>query len=179
MQAQLAVAADRVEDAFNISHDLQKQHEKLPVGFELEGDLQMRQKNAAAAATAYEKALSRQKNSQLLIKLHTALSQSGKEKQADQRLNQWLKENPTDAVTRTYLAGVYLASKKYDPAIKEYQTILKQHPDHAATLNNLAWVYQQKKDPVALEYAEGIQTGARQSSYPGHTRLDFDREGRC
>jgi len=31
---------------------------------------------------------------------------------------------------------------------------LKQHPDHAATLNNLAWVYQQKKDPVALEYAE-------------------------
>lgn len=44
MQAQLAVAADRVEDAFNISHDLQKQHEKLPVGFELEGDLQMRQK---------------------------------------------------------------------------------------------------------------------------------------
>ena len=154
LQAQLAVGADRVEDAFNISRDLQKQHEKLPVGFELEGDLQMRQKNATAAAAAYEKALNRQKNSQLLIKLHTALSQSGKEKQADQRISQWLKENPTDAVTRTYLAGVYLAGKKYEPAIKEYQTILKQHPDHAATLNNLAWIYQQKKDPAALEYAE-------------------------
>lgn len=82
------------------------------------------------------------------------MSQSGKEKQGDQRVNQWLKENPADAVVRTYLAGVYLAGKKYDSAIKEYQTILKQHPDHAATLNNLAWVYQQKKDPVALEYAE-------------------------
>ncbi|MXS85729.1 PEP-CTERM system TPR-repeat protein PrsT [Nitrosomonas sp. HPC101] len=154
MQAQLAVTANRVEDALNIARDIQKQHEKLPVGFELEGDLQIRQKNAAAATTAYEKALTRQKNSQLLIKLHTALSQSGKEKQADQQINQWLKENPTDAATRMYLAGTYLVGKKYDSAIKEYQIVLKHHPDHAATLNNLAWIYQQKKDPAALEYAE-------------------------
>lgn len=44
MQAQLAVTANRVEDALNIARDIQKQHEKLPVGFELEGDLQIRQK---------------------------------------------------------------------------------------------------------------------------------------
>ncbi|WP_292967469.1 XrtA/PEP-CTERM system TPR-repeat protein PrsT [Nitrosomonas sp.] len=155
MQAQLAAGAGRVEDALNIAREIQKQHEKLPVGFELEGDLQMGQKNAAAAAATYEKALEKQKSSQLQIKLHTALSQSGKEKQADQRITQWLKENPADDAVRMYLAGVYLAGKKYDPAIREYKTILKQHPDHAATLNNLAWIYQEKKDPAAaLDYAE-------------------------
>lgn len=153
-QAQLAAAAERMEEALGIARDIQKQHEKLPVGFELEGDLQMKQKNAAAAAVVYEKALSKQKNSQLLIKLHAALSQSGKEKQADQRVVQWLKENSSDSVTRTYLAGVYLARKQYKPAIREYQTILAQHPDHAATLNNLAWIYHQEKNPAAREYAE-------------------------
>jgi putative PEP-CTERM system TPR-repeat lipoprotein len=154
MQAQLAVGSGRTEEALKIAQDIQKQHEKLPIGFELEGDLQMGQKNAAAAAAAYEKAWSKQKNSQRLIKLHSAMSQSGKEKQAGLHIAQWLKDHPDDAVTRMYLADTYLTGKKYDAAIKEYQTLLKQHPDHAGTLNNLAWIYQQKKDPAALEYAE-------------------------
>jgi predicted negative regulator of RcsB-dependent stress response len=40
----------------------------------MEGDLLMGQKDAGAAASAYEQALAKQKNSQLLIKLHAALS---------------------------------------------------------------------------------------------------------
>jgi putative PEP-CTERM system TPR-repeat lipoprotein len=153
-QVRLAAQTNRPEEALRISREIQKQHEKLPVGFEMEGDLLMGQKDAGAAASAYEQALAKQKNSQLLIKLHAALSQGGKEKQADTRINQWLKENPTDTVTRTYLAGAYLAKQQYDLAVKQYQAVLAQHPDHAATLNNIAWIYQQKKNPAALEYAE-------------------------
>ncbi|HRQ05247.1 MAG TPA: PEP-CTERM system TPR-repeat protein PrsT, partial [Nitrosomonas halophila] len=153
-QARLAAQTNRLDEALRITRDIQKLHENHPVGFEMEGDLLMGQKDAAGAAAAYDKALSKQKNSQLLIKLHTALSQSGKSKQAETRINQWLKDNPTDTVTRSYLAGVYLAQQQYAPAIKQYQAVLAQHPDHAATLNNLAWAYQQKKDPAALEYAE-------------------------
>jgi Tfp pilus assembly protein PilF len=89
-----------------------------------------------------------------MIKQHAALNQTGKESQANARLTKWLEEHPSDSATHLYLAGVYLAKKQYDAAIQQYHIILRDHPNHAATLNNLAWAYQQKKDPLALEYAE-------------------------
>lgn len=152
-QARLAAQAGREDQALKITREIQQQHDKLSAGFELEGDL-LSQKDAAAAAKAYDKALAKQESSQLMIKLHEALARSKNEKQAEKRINDWIKKHPTDAITRTYLAGIYLAKKQYDPAIKQYQAILAQHPEHAATLNNLAWIYQQQKNPAALEFAE-------------------------
>ncbi|MDT8364680.1 MAG: PEP-CTERM system TPR-repeat protein PrsT [Nitrosomonas sp.] len=152
-RARLAAQAGRKDQALKVTREIQQQHDQLSVGFELEGDL-LREQDAASAAKAYDKALTKQKSSQLMIKLHEALVRSNNEKQAEKRINEWINEHTTDAITRTYLAGIYLARKQYDPAIKQYQAILAQHPEHAATLNNLAWIYQQQKNPVALEYAE-------------------------
>ncbi len=152
-QARLAAQAGREDQALKITRDIQRQHDKLSVGFELEGDLLI-QKDPAAAAKAYDKALEKQESSQLMIKLHETLTRGKNEKQAEKRIDDWLKKHPTDAITRTYLAGIYLGKTQYDPAIKQYQAILAQHPEHAATLNNLAWIYQQQKNPAALEYAE-------------------------
>lgn len=152
-RARLAAQAGHEDQALKITREIQQQHDKLSVGFELEGDL-LNQKDAAAAAKAYDKALAKQESSQLMIKLHEALTRSKNEKQAEKRIHDWLKKHPTDAITRTYLAGIHLARKQYDSAIKQYQAILKQHPEHAATLNNLAWIYQQQKNPSALEFAE-------------------------
>jgi putative PEP-CTERM system TPR-repeat lipoprotein len=159
LEAQLALARleihnNNLEEAFKISKEIQKQHANLPAGHELEGDLLMRQSKPAQALNAYEKAFSLNQNSQLMIKQHAALNQTGKESQASARLTKWLEEHPSDSATRLYLAGVYLAKKQYDAAIQQYHIILRDHPNHAATLNNLAWAYQQKKDPLALEYAE-------------------------
>ena len=67
---------------------------------------------------------------------------------------QWLQEHPTDIPARVYLAGTYLAEKQNKAAIEQYQTVLQQDPKYALALNNLAWLYQQEKDPRALEYAE-------------------------
>jgi putative PEP-CTERM system TPR-repeat lipoprotein len=153
-QARLEIQNNNLEQALKISKEIQKQHANSPAGYELEGDLLMRQKKPAQALSTYEKAFSLNKNSQLIIKQSTALSQSGKEKQADTRITKWLEENPTDSSTRLYLAGIYLAKKQYDSAIKQYHIILEEHPNDVPTLNNLAWAYQQKKEPAAIEYAE-------------------------
>jgi Tfp pilus assembly protein PilF len=88
------------------------------------------------------------------VKLHASLSQAGKNKEASARLNQWLKEHPGDAASRAYLAETYIAEKQNKAAIEQYQTILSQNPKYVPALNNLAWLYQQEKDPHALEYAE-------------------------
>jgi len=53
-----------------------------------------------------------------------------------------------------YLAGTYMTDRQNKAAIGQYQTILKDNPTYVPALNNLAWLYQQQGDPVALEYAE-------------------------
>jgi putative PEP-CTERM system TPR-repeat lipoprotein len=143
-----------IEKAIAISRDIQKQHQKSPVGYIAEGDLLMQQKNPALAAKAYEHALAIARNLPLMLKLHTSLSQAGRGKEATSRLIQWLKENPSDVPLRMYLAQVYLGDGQTRSAIEQYQTVLQQNPKYMPALNNLATAYQQEKNPLALEYAE-------------------------
>jgi tetratricopeptide (TPR) repeat protein len=69
-------------------------------------------------------------------------------------LAQWLKESPEDAGVRVYAAEAALRSGKYQNAIEQYEWLLRKTPDDVSMLNNLAWAYQQTKDPRALETGE-------------------------
>jgi len=159
LEAQLALASlesnkGNHEEALTIARQIQKKNNKSPVGFELEGNLMMAQKKPDLAAKAYEQAFSISKNGPLMMKLHASLSQAGKSKAADTRLTQWLKAHPADAPTRMYQAEIFLANKQNKAAIEQYQAALQQNAKNIPALNNLAWLYQQEKDPRALEYAE-------------------------
>ena len=159
LEAQLALAsleADKgnYEQALTIARQIQKKNGKLPTGYVLEGDVLMAQKKYDLAVKAYEQALTISKTVPLIVKLHASLSHAGKGKEASSRLTQWLKEHPADIATRTYFAGIYLAEKKNKEAIELYEIILRQEPEYLPALNNIAWLYQQGKDPRALEYAE-------------------------
>lgn len=153
-QVTLELRKENYDGALAIARQIQKQRAKSPVGYALEGDVLMAQKKPALAVKAYEHAYAIGKSGPLMIKLHASLSQAGKSKEASSRLTQWLKEHPADASTRMYLAGTYLAERQNKAAIEQYQTILRQDPKYALALNNLAWLYQQEKDPRALDYAE-------------------------
>lgn len=153
-QVRLAIQGKDENKALELVKKIQEQHNELPIGYVLEGDLSIAQDKPELALKPYERAFSIEKSSALMIKLHAVLSQMGKEKEADSRLAKWLSDNPTDAQARLYFAGSYLDKQKHDAAIKEYETIVQQHPEHTITLNNLAWLYQQKKDSRAVEFAE-------------------------
>lgn len=152
--ASLEASKGNHEQAIAIARQIQKKNAKAPVGYELEGNLLMAQKKPDLAAKAYEQAFAINKNGPLMVKLHASLGQAGKGKAADARLAQWLKEHPADIQTQMYQAGIYLAAKQNKAAIEQYQAVLQQNPKHVPALNNLAWLYQQEKDPRALEYAE-------------------------
>ncbi|PTR15112.1 putative PEP-CTERM system TPR-repeat lipoprotein [Nitrosospira sp. Nsp2] len=153
-QMGLEARQGNTEKAIAISRQIQKQHQKSPVGYVAEGDLLMQQKNPALAAKAYEHAFAISKNQPLMLKLHASLSQAGRGKEANSRLIQWLKENPSDVPLRMYLGEVYLADGQTRSAIEQYQTVLQQNPKYMPAMNNLATAYQQEKNPLALEYAE-------------------------
>lgn len=159
LDAQLALASLEVgkgnhEQALAIARQIQKQRAKSPVGYELEGNLMLAQKKPDLAVKAYQQAFTISKSGPLMVKLHTSMNQAGKSKEADTRLAQWLKEHPDDTSTRMYQANIYLFGKQNKAAIEQYQTVLQQDPKYVPALNNLAWLYQQEKDPRALEYAE-------------------------
>jgi putative PEP-CTERM system TPR-repeat lipoprotein len=153
-QIALEARQGNIEKAIAISRQIQKQHQKSPVGYIAEGDLLMQQKNPALAAKAYEHALAIAKDQPLMLKLHASLSQAGRGKEANSRLTQWLKENPSDVPLRMYLAQVYLADGQARLAIEQYETVLQQNPKYMPAMNNLAAAYQQEKNPLALQYAE-------------------------
>jgi putative PEP-CTERM system TPR-repeat lipoprotein len=152
--ATLESAQGHHDQALAIARQIQKEKAKSPVGYELEGNLLMTQKKPDLAVNAFERAFAIAKTGPLMVKLHASLSLAGKGKAADMRLTQWLKEHPADIPARMYQAGIYLANQQNKAAIDQYQAVLQQNPNHVPALNNLAWLYQQEKDPRALEYAE-------------------------
>jgi putative PEP-CTERM system TPR-repeat lipoprotein len=153
-QIELAMRNKRPEEALDIARQLQKQNAKLPVGYAVEGDLMMAQNKPAQALPAYEKAVAINKAPELKIKTLQAMTLSGKAKEAQIRAIQWQKENPDDVALGMFVAEGNLARKDFKSAIIQLQDLLKRNPNNPAALNNLAWAYQQEKDPRALETAE-------------------------
>ncbi len=153
-QAELAVHMGKPEQALEIARQIQKQDAKAPFGYVLEGDLAAARHQTAQAVAAYDKALAISGTPQLAIKIAETLKQGGKAKDAQARLAQWQREHPDDLMVPMYVGESHLANKEYKEASEQFAAILKKRPDNPLVLNNLAWTYQQLKDPRALETAE-------------------------
>ncbi|MDQ1830125.1 XrtA/PEP-CTERM system TPR-repeat protein PrsT [Massilia scottii] len=159
LDAQLALASahlrqQQFNDALGVARSMQKQHPKLPVGYVSEADVLLVQRNAMAAIPLYDKAFSLGNNAELLIKLYEALRIVGKTKEADARVQQWRAANPDDVKVPGYLGEQYIANKKYQLAITEFEAILKKAPAYPSALNNLAVAYELAGDARALPTAE-------------------------
>jgi putative PEP-CTERM system TPR-repeat lipoprotein len=137
------------------AREIQKQRPTEAIGYLIEGDISMSQKNWDAAAAIYRNGLKQVSNAtELAIKLNTALLAGGKTADSTQFSNAWIKDHPKDLPYRMHVGDIATARKDYDAAARQYRTILEMAPNNAMTLNNLAWVAGQLKDPKAVEYAE-------------------------
>lgn len=66
----------------------------------------------------------------------------------------WLRHNPGDLSVRSVMAEINVRAGNFAAARKQYEAILKQRPQHAETLNSLANLLMEIKDPGALAMAE-------------------------
>ena len=156
--------AGRYAEAMQLVKKVQSQYPKSHAGSMLEGDVRFAEKQYAQAATAYENAYTTARSGQLAIRLHSALALAGKQSEGEAKLTGWLKTNPDDLPVRIYLADVYLKQQKHKSAIEQYEYILKKQPQNLLVLNNLAWTYQQVKDPRSLQVAEQAYKASPQSA---------------
>jgi putative PEP-CTERM system TPR-repeat lipoprotein len=72
----------------------------------------------------------------------------------------WVAEHPRDASVNFVLGMVSLQKGDRDAAIARFQTVVEAEPKHADALNNLAWLYGEKKDPRAFEFARRAHEAA-------------------
>lgn len=106
------------------------------------------------ALTLYQEAYDKQPSGPALLALYGALIQAGKTEEARSRVQQWLTTHASDVTTRVYFASSLLAQKDYPAAAAQFEQVLKQVPMQPVALNNLAWLYQQRHDPRALDLAQ-------------------------
>lgn len=153
-QIDMALRAGRPDEALQVTRELQQREPKSPAGYMLEGDVMLAQKKPAQAVAAYEKAQSLSNSPGLLLKTMQAMNMAGKGKEASARGTQWLNQHPNDVRVALMVAEINLGNKEFKQAIPVLERALKAAPNNAQVLNNLAWAYQQEKDPRALATAE-------------------------
>ncbi|WP_346014392.1 XrtA/PEP-CTERM system TPR-repeat protein PrsT [Rubrivivax gelatinosus] len=135
------------------ARSLAAQYPKLAVGQALLGDVALARGQTAAAVEAYRGAHRLQPSSESLLRLYRVLAP--REPAAAQTLlEHWLATNPRDLVVRRTLADGYARAGQWPAAASAYQALLKQTPDDAEALNNLAQVQIRQKDAAALQTAE-------------------------
>jgi len=153
-QAELAMRTGKPDEAIAMARQVQKLNDKNPLGFVLEGDMQMFLKKPALAQPAYEKAFAIAKTAPLMVKVSESMKQNGKAAASMALAAQWNKDHPADNVGAMYYSEQLMAAKQYKPAAALFEELLKREPNNVAALNNLAWTYQQEKDPRALSTAQ-------------------------
>jgi putative PEP-CTERM system TPR-repeat lipoprotein len=170
LDAKLALAgvAQRMGDGVLVlamAREIQRQQPKSAAGLLIEGDLLAKQDKKGAAVILYERALALAPDTLVKIKLAHMLAADGKVAIAEQRLARWIGDAPGAPATvglRMYLAQLSIAAEHYEQAGTQLEAVLAMEGKPGApspavlaeALNNLAYVYQQKKDPRALPTAE-------------------------
>lgn len=149
-------------DALRVATDVQRRLPRDPQGFHLEGLVHAAQAQWDAAFALYRKAAQRGESAELMVVWHGALVASKRLPEAHQLARQWIDKRPQDTYFVAYLGNLALAEKDFAAAERHFTAILKNEPNNAGAMNNLAWALNQQSKPGATELARkavSIQPG--------------------
>ena len=150
----LALRQNQPAQALAIAQELQKLQPGEAAGLLQEAEIELSRKRWDAALLPLRKALTLADPAQAPQRLHQVLRQAGRAAEADAFAAQWQRDHPADALFLFYLGDLALAQKDLSGAEARYQAVLKLKPEHALSLNNIAWLRLQTGQAGALAYAE-------------------------
>ncbi len=153
LMARIALEEGNFEEVEEYAKKIQSLHPQVYVGYELEGDAWSARRDYANAKNQYEEAWKRKPSSNLAIKLATIAARMADPAGVD-ILRTWTREHEDDIKARQALATLLQTAGQQKEAVQIYQELLAKQPDNFVVLNNLAGLYQQMKNPKAVELAE-------------------------
>ena len=104
-------------------------------------------------AAAFAAELQVNPSAALALRTAGAFAAGGGQEQATQQLRTWLARHPDDLDAMQMLASLDITAGRNHEAEQRLNALLRNRPNDAIALNNLAWVYQAKGDPEALSLA--------------------------
>ena len=119
-------------------------------GHGLVGDINFAQQQISNALAAYEKAYELDPSSQSLLRVYGVRRRAGG---GVDMLTEWLVEYPDDVAVHVAVAMDDFSAGRQSEAIARYETILEIAPDNIIALNNMAWIFDEKNDDRAADYA--------------------------
>ena len=152
--AAIYLKTGRAEQAIKEARDLQTANPTQPIGYVLEAEVYVAQKMWDAAERVYRAASKKFDHAALAMRTHAVLHAAGKTKEASAFADQWIAGHPKDAYLLNYLGEQDIVAKRYESAVKRYESARERAPDNPAILNNLASVKHHLKQPTAREIAE-------------------------
>ena len=126
----------------------------MPGAATLKGGLFMGAQRFKDAAAAFQDEYQKEPSSALAVALAQALNAAGDANGASTVLLKWQGEHADDPAVAQLLGTFDITARRYDSAERNLQIALKSRPNDLVALNNLAWIYQQKGDKRAREYAQ-------------------------
>lgn len=150
--ARLELAAGRGDAALEAARRVQAQPGSLAAGLRLEGEVLMRLNRPADAVRSFDRLLTTEPSTGAAVAAYRARAAAG-QANPQMPLQRWVDAHPADVAARAIMAEYWQRSAQPDRAIAEYEAALKQRPNDAVLLNNLAWLYHEKGDSRALDTA--------------------------
>jgi Tfp pilus assembly protein PilF len=129
------------------------------VRFSVSGDLRMAQRQYDAAVQDYSRAFELQPSAELVLRLSAAQVAAG-HPDGDAVLRRWLEEQPGDANVNLVLGSRDLERDDLAAAADRFEAVVAADVRHAAALNNLAWIYNERGDARALQFAQRAREAA-------------------
>jgi tetratricopeptide (TPR) repeat protein len=86
--------------------------------------------------------------------IFTYFQKAGDKDKAKEFLSSWIEKFPESKTASLMMAVSAQSNNNVDEALTWYEKSVELNPNMPAALNNLAWLYYERKDPRALEYAK-------------------------
>ena len=143
-----------VDSALATAEKLRANPAYMPGAATLKGGVFMGAQRFKDAVAAFRDEYQKEPSSQLVVALAQALNSAGDANGAATELLKWQAGHADDPAVAQLLGTLDITAHRYDSAERNLQIALKAQPSDLVALNNLAWIYQQKGDKRAREYAQ-------------------------
>lgn len=153
-QVEYLIREKRTDEARRVVETIKTAFPESSLGLKYEGDLANQLGDQAGALKAYAAAYAKAPNAMVVQQLAVAKARANDAAGAIALLQEWLAKEPKDLAARQLLALQLQAQGKSDEAIKEYAAVVDASPRNVLAINNLAWLYNEAKDPRAVGLAE-------------------------
>jgi putative PEP-CTERM system TPR-repeat lipoprotein len=151
--------------ALNLAKRLEQTYPQSDAGLTFQGDIAYKQGNHALALDFYQRALKVADSSQVVLKISNTLDRLNRANEAENRLGEWIKKHPSDAMVRQAYADRLGKRGNIGGALEHYEYLHKIQPKSIAILNNLSLLLASQYPSRALKLAQSANTLAPASPH--------------